>query len=184
MEVARELKERLAYVRMVPAVHDADEEGHDAEEEYELPDGQVISIGIERSQCAEVLFQPSLTGTCEWGVHEAVHFAVSKCDDMPDVRQNILACGGTSMLRGFADRLADEIRRKASGQTIGVIANRDRHCSAWIGGSLLASRLQQHWITRAEYEELGPMAVHRCTRRQAVGDEAECGVESQLDEHG
>ncbi|XWS48694.1 hypothetical protein CRYUN_Cryun13aG0098300 [Craigia yunnanensis] len=37
------------------------------EKSYELPDGQVITIGAERFHCPEVLFQPSLM---EWKLLE------------------------------------------------------------------------------------------------------------------
>ena len=34
----------------------------DLEENYELPDGQVITVGAERTRCPEVLFKPTLIG--------------------------------------------------------------------------------------------------------------------------
>jgi actin len=44
-----------------------------------------------------------------------------------------------------------------------VIAPPERNYSVWIGGSLLASlsTFQQAWITKEEYDEVGPCIVHR-----------------------
>jgi len=43
-----------------------------------------------------------------------------------------------------------------------VIAQPERKYSVWIGGSIAASfsTFQQMWISRAEYDEYGPVIVH------------------------
>ena len=64
---------------------------------------------------------------------------------------------------GLGDRLQKELFTLLSSQMrVRVIAPPERKYSAWIGGSLLASlsTFQQSWITRQEYEEVGPAVVH------------------------
>jgi len=136
------------------------------EKSYELPDGQVITIGNERFRCPEALFQPSFLGMEACGIHETTYNSIMKCD--VDIRKDLYAntvmSGGTTMYPGIADRMQKEITALApSTIKIKIIAPPERKYSVWIGGSILASlsTFQQMWISKQEYDESGPGIVHR-----------------------
>ena len=136
------------------------------EKTYELPDGQVITVGSERFRCPEVLFNPALLGMEAVGVHDTTFNSIMKCD--VDIRKdlygNIVLSGGTTMFAGIADRMSKEVSGLApSSMKIKVVAPPERKFSVWIGGSILASlsTFQQMWIAKSEYDESGPSIVHR-----------------------
>merc|ERR1711927_81487 len=86
-------------------------ESSELEKSYELPDGNVITIGNERFRCPEVLFQPSFIGKEAQGVDQTMFSTIMKCDvDIrADLYSNIVMSGGSTMYDGLAERLTKEM---------------------------------------------------------------------------
>lgn len=169
-DLVKDIKEKLCYVAL-----DFDEEmaalRHDPEamqQDYELPDGQVISLGQQRFSCPEALFQPRLAGLGEQtlGLVNMVQDSIIHCprNARMELYGHIVLAGGSSLFPGMVDRLQGGLAGLAHpAMAVRITAPPEGEYSPWIGGSILASlsTFQKMWISSEEYDESGPTIVNR-----------------------
>jgi len=164
-EIVKQIKENVCYLALNPQ---KEESGEGEKTRYTLPDGSILEIGNAKFRAPELLFRPDLVGEEYYGLHEVLAFAIQKSD--MDLRRtlysNIVLSGGSTLYKGFGDRLLSEIKKLAPKEIkIRISAPQERLYSTWIGGSILASldTFKKMWVSKKEYEDEGPRAIHRKT---------------------
>jgi len=158
------MKEKLCYVAF-----DFDSEMKRVcsmmEKKYEMSDGQTIIVGDELFRCPECLFQPNLFGIDGIGVHEMILNSIMECDCdiQEEMFSKIVVCGGSTLFRGFVERLEKEITSISPLSTeINIITPSERQYSSWIGGSIIGSlpTFPNLCISQDDYDEYGPTVFH------------------------
>lgn len=79
---------------------------------FALPDGTIIHVGSERTKAAEIMFNPSIIGFEDPGVHQMIMNSIKRADiNLRDqLYKNIVLAGGNTMIQGFQERLQKELQ--------------------------------------------------------------------------
>jgi centractin len=165
-EVVRTIKEKCCYVAADPRKEEKDmiASGNKGED-FRLPDGHVIKLGTEKFKAPEILFNPEIIGQEYSGVQQVIIESISRTD--MDLRKslysNIVLSGGSTLCKGFGDRLLGEVKKLSLKDIkIKIYAPPERKYSTWIGGSILAglTTFKKMWVSAEEYQE-DPDIIHR-----------------------
>ncbi|XP_049633657.1 uncharacterized protein LOC126014416 [Suncus etruscus] len=158
-DLVNQIKEACCYVAMDMAAEQVHTQGQ-AQMNFVLPDKQVIKVGSERFCVPEALFQPHLIGVNQPGLPQLALLSINQLEakQQEQLLANVVLEGGTTLLRGFPERIKQELSPGAT-----VLASPHRAFAAWLGGSIMASReaFQSLWLSRREYEEEGPWAIYK-----------------------
>ncbi|KAK3640334.1 Centractin [Elasticomyces elasticus] len=172
-EIVKMIKEKTSYVVLNPKKEEKEwaqlsnrgESANSKIVDYVLPDGQHLKIGSERFRAPEILFDPEIIGLEYPGLHHLVVDAINRTD--MDLRKSlfgsIVLSGGSTMIKGFGDRLLHEVQRLAvKDMKIKIFAPPERLYSTWIGGSILAglSTFRKMWCSVEEWHE-NPEIIHQ-----------------------
>ena len=133
--------------------------------EWELPDKKKITISKERYQATEVIFDPKQFGYDYPNFQELFKKTVKSIDS--DLREimlaNIIFNGGTTLIKGFKNRVTQEIEQAGQDYEFKkkVHTYPEAQFMAWLGGSILTSltNFENLWITKAEYKEEGKATI-------------------------
>ncbi|XP_021273262.1 actin-related protein T2 [Numida meleagris] len=164
-EIVRDMKEKLCYIALDP-IKKMQQKPENLLCEYVLPDGRTVKAGDQLFRAPEALFAPTEVEIQGAGVVGMILQSAAKCNARVrmDVLRNVVLAGGSTLFRGFKERLLKELRAEApSTASIRIISPRNRMHSVWIGASLLANltSLQNMWVTREDYSEVGPTVLER-----------------------
>merc|ERR1739838_118323 len=162
-EIIREMKEQYCIISTTYAK--SFEDPAYPETSVRLPDGNMIVMGKETFLAPEIMFQPSLANKKSCGLSQLIYYSVLKCDESirSELVSNITLSGGNTKFPGFEKRLYQELSSLFDEKTtIKVKSLPNRELLGWIGGARLSnlSSFQRFWLTKADYQENGPVVVH------------------------
>ncbi|XP_078260606.1 actin-5-like isoform X1 [Rhinoraja longicauda] len=164
-EVFENIKETLCYIARDPN-QEAKNQIDNLQQEYTLPDGNLITIQKELFKAPEVLFTTANICSEEPGIHKLIYNSILRCDRClrKDLFCNIILSGGSTLFPGLEERLLKEIKSQVpSGLQVTICAPKNRNYSVWIGASILTSltAFKDMWVTSNDYKEYGPTIINK-----------------------
>jgi len=179
-ETVREIKEKLCFCAYdVPQERKLAAETTVLVDQYELPDGRVLTMGRERFEAPEALFTPSLVDCEQDGMADLLFKCIQGADiDLrSEFYKHIVLSGGSSMYPGLPSRLEKDIKqlyltKVLNGNKEGLkkfqIRIEDpprRKHMVFLGGAVLADIMKDKdnfWMTKKEYDEVGVDILKKC----------------------
>lgn len=163
LETAKQLRKQLGYIALDYDV-EVQKAASGALNASATIQGKTYTLGRERVDCPEALFQPSALGLQLMGMGMSTYAGIFKCDldQRRELYANIVLSGEATMVAGIAERLQKEVTTQApSGTKVVVTAPANRNYLPFLGGAKLATALDssQGWVTKAEYTKSGPSIV-------------------------
>jgi actin-related protein 4 len=127
---------------------------------FEMPDGWNAVFGPERYRIPEGLFDENMAYTdaetpkpkAEQTIPMLVKASLASVDSesRPNLLNNIVVCGGGSLLQGLVRRIDNEVNALYPGPRVRVQASSqivERKYASWIGGSILGSLGTFHQVS-------------------------------------
>jgi actin-related protein 2 len=141
-----------------------------------LPSGRVVTVGSERFEAPELLFHPSKIGFTDKGMSDLVFDSImgAAINLRKKFFEQIVLCGGTTMLPGFSTRLTGDLKKLFLTNILKGKTDRLRDCKIDIedppgrrflvyeGLTVLANQSKGHasaWAWKQQYREFGADAM-------------------------
>ena len=131
---------------------------------YNLPDGNAIKIGEEKSLAPEILFNPSIIGSEHSSFQEMIVTSINKVDI--DLRKNlfnnILISGGNTLFKGIQEKFHTEIKYLSpKNMKVRIHSPGNRLLSCWTGGNVISTLeiFKKMWVTRDDWSEKGNKSI-------------------------